>query len=481
MDDGALPPWTRHQTPPAHPPHSPSFSLAWPPPASSSSNAAHGMEEEDICRVCRESTPDVPLLHPWYSPPLILCHLNEMELIMNRSKCSGSIKYVHQECLLQWIKTKKVTKCELCKYPFKMSKGTDPCMWAGGANSVVYDPRMPSRVPHRLFLQRLLLQLRNNLLTYLRFMLVCFIWLGLVPFVARWIWRFYFRFGDWSVAPAPPSPSASASAVLPITTVDNVTVYPLSATPATTENGTTDVGGVFEEGFFGWLKGQDIWTGILRDCFQGQIITICLVAVFVVVFLIREWVMQNAVAVIEEPPVVEARRGIPAVQLPDEEHDERIHTPDAEQEEPELYNEPDETENGEYAFDDDSLELVGLEDGPWRANTPPAQTDDDAPILIEPAPVVADPRGQVAVRNFEAEQPVPRNNDFFEDDDLDADDFDGLWDILGMQGPIIGLLHNTVFSALMIALAVGLGVWLPFMFGKTALGALVRYPLVAVD
>ena len=35
-----------------------------------------------------------------------------------------------------------------------------------------------------------------------------------------------------------------------------------------------------------------------------------------------------------------------------------------------------------------------------------------------------------------------------EDDDLDGDDFDGLWDILGMQGPIIGLLHNTVFSAI---------------------------------
>ena len=68
-----------------------------------------------------------------------------------------------------------------------------------------------------------------------------------------------------------------------------------------------------------------------------------------------------------------------------------------------------------------------------------------------------------------------RGNEAFEEDELDGDDFDGLWDILGMQGPIIGLLHNTVFSALMIALAVGLGVWLPFMFGKTALGALVPF------
>ena len=97
--------------------------------------------------------------------------------------------------LLQWIKTKKVTKCELCKYPFKLSKGIASFRIV---LTSVYDPQMPSRVPHRLFLQRLILQLRNNMLTYLRFLLVCFIWLGLVPFLARWIWRFYFRFGDWS-------------------------------------------------------------------------------------------------------------------------------------------------------------------------------------------------------------------------------------------------------------------------------------------
>src|SRR5271170_3492238 len=147
---------------------------------------------------------------------------------------------------------------------------------------------MPSRVPHRLFLQRLILQFRNNMLTYLRFLLVCFIWLGLVPFLARWIWRFYFRFGDWSAQIASPPPA-------------NITPEVEVAEPIETPEVAV---GVFEEGFFGWLKGQDIWTAVLRDCFQGQIITICLVAVFVVVFLIREWVMQNAVAVVQEAPGV---------------------------------------------------------------------------------------------------------------------------------------------------------------------------------
>jgi E3 ubiquitin-protein ligase DOA10 len=376
--------------------------------------------------------------------------------------------------LLQWIKTKKVTKCELCKYPFKLSKGTASLRIV---LTSVYDPQMPSRVPHRLFLRRLILQLRNNMLIYLRFLLVCFIWLGLVPFVARWIWRFYFRFGDWS-------------SVVTLSST-NTTV-----TPATNETAEVvpepEKSGLLENGFFGWLKGQDLWTAILRDCFQGQIITICLVVVFVVVFLIREWVMQNAVAVNEQGP---ADDGIPAVRLAPEEE--------------QLLFQP-----AEAALPDEPVANI------VHADTPPAEMQDDpfqdehlfpewvrqrrdhlADPFARPMPQAQDIEAVLARQQAEQQQrnppPFPavipqqnipqvdfpvvndlnnrRGNEAFEEDELDGDDFDGLWDILGMQGPIIGLLHNTVFSALMIALAVGLGVWLPFMFGKTALGALVRF------
>lgn len=64
MDDGALPPWTLHNTNNLQQqrrqhlredPESPSVSAAAVPAA----------EEEDICRVCRESAPSVALLHPW--------------------------------------------------------------------------------------------------------------------------------------------------------------------------------------------------------------------------------------------------------------------------------------------------------------------------------------------------------------------------------------------------------------------------------
>lgn len=35
--------------------------------------------------------------------------------------CSGSLKYVHHDCLQQWIRSSGHQYCELCKYQYKMS------------------------------------------------------------------------------------------------------------------------------------------------------------------------------------------------------------------------------------------------------------------------------------------------------------------------------------------------------------------------
>lgn len=59
---------------------------------------------EDVCRICRcEETPEEPLYHP--------------------CRCSGSIKYVHQECLLEWLDHAKVrTKCDVCGTDYVLRK-----------------------------------------------------------------------------------------------------------------------------------------------------------------------------------------------------------------------------------------------------------------------------------------------------------------------------------------------------------------------
>ncbi len=51
-------------------------------------------EEEDVCRICRNpGEPDNPLRYP--------------------CACSGSIKYVHQDCLLQWLNHSNARQCEV--------------------------------------------------------------------------------------------------------------------------------------------------------------------------------------------------------------------------------------------------------------------------------------------------------------------------------------------------------------------------------
>ncbi|KKA21175.1 RING finger membrane protein [Rasamsonia emersonii CBS 393.64] len=51
----------------------------------------------------------------------------------------------------------------------------------------------------------------------------------------------------------------------------------------------------------------------------------------------------------------------------------------------------------------------------------------------------------------------------------EADDFEGILELIGMQGPIFGLLQNGVFSALLISFTVAVGIWLPYLWGKIAL------------
>ncbi|XP_036402109.1 E3 ubiquitin-protein ligase MARCH8 isoform X1 [Megalops cyprinoides] len=61
----------------------------------------------DWCRICHcEGDEDSPLITP--------CH------------CTGSLRFVHQSCLQQWIKSSDTRCCELCKYEFIMETKLKP-------------------------------------------------------------------------------------------------------------------------------------------------------------------------------------------------------------------------------------------------------------------------------------------------------------------------------------------------------------------
>ncbi|KAK2875392.1 hypothetical protein FQN49_001641, partial [Arthroderma sp. PD_2] len=70
----------------------------------------------------------------------------------------------------------------------------------------------------------------------------------------------------------------------------------------------------------------------------------------------------------------------------------------------------------------------------------------------------------------------------------DADDLEGVMELIGMHGPLFGLLQNAVFSALLISFTVSVGIWLPYLWGKIALvmlvnpvGLFIRVPITAIS
>ncbi|KAK1546029.1 hypothetical protein CPAR01_03531 [Colletotrichum paranaense] len=122
-----------------------------------------GVLDPDTCRICRgEATAEEPLFYP--------------------CKCSGSIKYVHQDCLMEWLSHSQKKHCELCKTPFRFTK--------------LYSPKMPKTLPAHVFVGHMAKYLFRNVLVWLRAALVISVWLCWLPYLMRSVWAFLFWVSD---------------------------------------------------------------------------------------------------------------------------------------------------------------------------------------------------------------------------------------------------------------------------------------------
>lgn len=92
---------------------------------------------------------------------------------------------------------------------------------------------------------------------------------------------------------------------------------------------------------------------------------------------------------------------------------------------------------------------------------------------FEDEPEVDDPRDMVAAAL--ADEADPNDPDALDD----AEDFDGIMELIGMRGPLTGLIQNALFGAVLISLTVAFGVWLPYSVGKLTL-LLVANPMPTV-
>ena len=124
----------------------------------------------------------------------------------------------------------------------------------------------------------------------------------------------------------------------------------------------------------------------------------------------------------------------------------------------------------------------------WGEGLPPAdpsqtQDRDDERIVAnieEEAPFVAVAHGQPVIEDAndqDAAEPVqdaevraaavqagldPNEVEAVDD----AEDLEGIMELVGMQGPIVGLIQNGMFCAVIVSLTIFFGIWIPYIAGK---------------
>jgi len=129
------------------------------PPARSSVMADGPNDEAHLCRVCMDGEESGPLLYP--------------------CKCKGSMRYVHEDCLMQWLSLSKKRSCEVCSATFEFRSE-----YIQGA------PLRLTRIQVLLGALRLGL---GNLPFFLRTIVVGMVWVAVLPFLNA-------RFSDLFVA-----------------------------------------------------------------------------------------------------------------------------------------------------------------------------------------------------------------------------------------------------------------------------------------
>lgn len=237
---------------------------------------------------------------------------------------------------MEWLSHSQKKYCELCKTSFRFTK--------------LYSPHMPKKLPTRVFLQKAIMHVVSHVLVWIRGLLVGSVWLVCLPWLMRYSWRIMFWFGDagWARDSGMElivdllGPSRNNSATPTLDTAFNHTISPLPAflnitsqtlnmtrgepllfrfvkavvrsmheplrrsemlTEATT-NATVDPlvlrmaqqkqsSILSEVEFLKHLSPSATFNRLVIDILEGQIITLSVVVACILVFLIREWVLQQ--------------------------------------------------------------------------------------------------------------------------------------------------------------------------------------------
>ncbi|KAF8929299.1 hypothetical protein BGZ58_009030 [Dissophora ornata] len=150
----------------------------------------------------------------------------------------------------------------------------------------IYSPEMPETIPRWILVKKGIDTMGAGVKLVLRAILVTMIWLVILPYFTIWIWRLYFWVGDWFAFSANglpvPASEVNGTALVNITEV-------LMSDPKALEQMDS-----FTRLVHRTVPHEYKWfSKFILDCFDGQIISAVVVVVFVAIFLLREWVLQN--------------------------------------------------------------------------------------------------------------------------------------------------------------------------------------------
>ncbi|WWC91366.1 uncharacterized protein L201_006309 [Kwoniella dendrophila CBS 6074] len=250
----------------------------------------HHDEEEDVCRVCRvEGDEADPLIHP--------------------CKCSGSVKFVHPDCLKQWLAQTGKKHCEICGHKYTFTK--------------IYPEKLPDTIPPTVYVRQSILWVYRKQLWIARCILVVSVWLIVLPSLNMFSLRSLLWIADHIGYSGPTSnddvpqgfvgnatdfslANATESIVLNITSTSN------SSIPNNTA-GTTKGDVVFrpvstlivviKRAVEEWMKGDE--NSVISYVLRGQILSISLAAVLIGLILLREWITQHNFQEGTRPQIVE--------------------------------------------------------------------------------------------------------------------------------------------------------------------------------
>ncbi|KAI7863297.1 hypothetical protein BDF14DRAFT_1844838 [Spinellus fusiger] len=393
--------------------------------------------EQEICRVCRcEATEEEPLFYP--------------------CKCSGSIRYVHQTCLAEWLDHSK---------------------------------REPDNIPYALLMWQIIKRAFNYGCFIVRFILALGIWFLLLPYCTIQVWRLCL----WSAEKYSKlllqegfSSSISTTAVQSIAGIVNATDPSVSTTRSTSKNNTlsalvafvnttanhraSDISSVSGAGYhvyswlmllvrlINWVDENPFIRQLIIDCYEGQAIELLVIVAVMCAAGVRGWVLQNMPAEID--PIDPLEINIPIMDnIQAEDLMEEVQ-PNVDPMQRGVIDEPLFMHIPAPEVFEGGVDNVVDDEEPEDIIDPPVEMElalgEEDPQFVPPLAR----REPIAILNNNN-----NNNNAAEEEDI----LEGLLDIMGIQGPLSRLWKNTSVTLLLVVTTLLVAGWVPYIVGVTVI------------